>query len=129
MAWEGGHGIPAGADLSAKQFYCCVLDTSMDAQLSDATSAGAIGVLANRPESGEGCKFYRPGEVGQVYAGDSTIQIGEGIASNASGQGILCDSDTLISFGMALATAGASGEIIPFIACTPRTTDIDKVYL
>ncbi len=128
MATGGGHGIAAGADLSAKQHYIIVLDTSGDAQLSDATNRGCLGVLANKPESGEGVKFYVVGDItGQVVIG-STFTIGEGIVSDSAGKGIPSSDDEQVVVGMSL-QAGVSGDTIKYLVRDPHSPDYDKEFL
>lgn len=117
---------PAGADLSAKQNYFVKINSSGAAVLAAAGEA-AIGVLANKPTSGQTASIQVSG-VAKVLAG-GTIAAGAQVAANADGKAVGATlgrtntsdaggaTDALIGsnvMGIALA-GGVDGDVIPVL--------------
>lgn len=120
--------LVAAADLSADQFCFVAVNSSGEAALAGA-GAAALGVLQGAPTAGEAAQIRVMG-VSKVVAG-GTITAGNLISSNASGQAVaytaLAVTTTITNgtpdtaantyagsqvLGIALDSAGASGEII-----------------
>jgi hypothetical protein len=61
-------GRVAGADLSSYQYYYVMLDNAGVVQVANAQTAG-LGILMNKPASGEACEIAGPGEIVPVHGG------------------------------------------------------------
>lgn len=99
--------LEAGADLSAKQFYACKLDSNGKAVLCVAAESLTAGVCLGTPAAGEAASFGVVGLFPVVLGGN--VNAGAKLEVNASGQFI-----TLAS-GKAAGVAqegGVSGNII-----------------
>lgn len=88
MAYEGigqvVESFPAGEDLSAKQFYFVALNSSKQVILPTARGQKCIGVLQNKPTSGQSASVLLFG-VSKVNA-DAAIAVGDPITTAADGQ-------------------------------------------
>jgi hypothetical protein len=115
--------VVAGADLSAKQNTFVKVNSSGQA-VSAAAGEAAIGVLSNKPASGQTASIQVFG-VAKVLAG-ATIAAGARVAADADGKGVTAtagrtntsdagaSADALIgsnAMGIAL-TGGVSGDVI-----------------
>lgn len=77
---------PAGADLSAKQYYFVTLNSSGQVILPTATTDVPYGILQNAPGSAQAATVMRAG-ISRLVAGGS-IAIGtNGIGTDATGKG------------------------------------------
>jgi hypothetical protein len=79
------HGL-AGADLSAKQYYCVKKDTNGAFVLAALGAIGGVGILMNAPASGEVAIVRRCGPAYVVTAG--TIAKGAPFTSDANGKAV-----------------------------------------
>jgi len=110
--------LPAGADLSDKQFYW-VKKSSGTYVLCNAATDIPDGVLQNKPALGEPCEVvgFGPSKVNA----DAAITDGAFIGTSADGQTEAktpAGAGTNYACGRALAAAAAAGDIIPaFIDC------------
>ena len=77
-------GLKAGADLSAKQFRFVKLDASGDAVVCSGVTDIPIGVLQNKPTSGQAVEVMAIG-ISKVE-GDADLAIGDMIGTSADGQ-------------------------------------------
>lgn len=103
--------LPAGADLSAKQYYFVKISNGTVVVAGDGEHA--IGVLQNKPESGRAANVCVAG-VTKVAIG-ATVAAGAAIASGSTGAGKTAASTNII-LGTNLATASAaSGDVIPVL--------------
>lgn len=89
MAWEQGPfqklvGHVAGADLSAKQYHFVKLNTSKQVVICAATTDLPIGVLQNKPTSGQAAEVVMAGATKVV--GDANLAKGDTIGTSADGQ-------------------------------------------
>lgn len=75
--------LEAGADLSAKQFYAVKINTSSKAVLAAAGEV-AIGILQNKPTSGQSASIAISGKSKAVFGASATV--GGPVASDASGK-------------------------------------------
>jgi hypothetical protein len=116
MAYKGSQplkiSLSAGADLSTKQYYFVKVNSSGDAVVCAAVTDIPIGVLQNKPTSGEAAEIVVVG-VTKVSA-DATIDEGNQIGTSADGQAapyIAGTDTTKYVVGTAIAPAGAAGVI------------------
>lgn len=110
--------LKAGADLSAKQFYLVKLDSSGDVVLTSVVNEDCIGILQNKPASGERALVAQLSAGGiskLVVDGNSVnISIGDNVAASATGTGVKDASPTTddVIIGQALEAAAADGLTI-----------------
>lgn len=111
-------GLTAAADLSAKQFHIGKLastagQVAISGTLNSTTNPAAfVGVIMNKPASGEEVEFAIDGVV-KACAGTSTIAVGDRVWANSTGR--LTDAGTTDNgyfLGRALEAAAAAGDII-----------------
>lgn len=111
MAYEENQlkfSLEAGADLSAKQYYCAKV-SSGKAALCSVEGEDVFGVIQNKPVSGEAAELATYGKT-KAVAG-AAILIDANLMVNASGKVITATTgDTII--GKALEAAAADGNII-----------------
>ena len=127
MAYENTMGsvvqtFEAAADLSAKQYYLVKLDANGKVVVCAATSDVPVGVLQNKPTSGQAAEVLVCG-VSKVSS-DAAIDEGKLLKTSADGQvaavtpDLAIDeggSDTLtgiFAIGVAYTASGGAGEII-----------------
>ncbi len=100
--------LEAGADLSAKQFYACKLDSNGRAVLCGAGDPLTAGVNLGTPVVGEAASFGVVGLFPVVLGG--TVAVGDRLTSNASGAFVKAYGADAVA-GIAQ-EAGVSGNII-----------------
>lgn len=98
----------AGADLSAKLFYLCKVDTDEDIILAGDGEA-VLGVIREAAASGSPVSVQVAG-FAKVIAG-ATFNAGVKVASDSDGKAVLATSGEY-AFGMAMQAAGAANEIV-----------------
>ncbi len=104
--------VPAGADLSAKQYRFGTI--AADGQV-DPTGAGLLadGVIQDDPDTaGDACRLGIAG-VSKVEAGDA-VTMGDIVQSDSVGRAITTATDKQ-NLGRALAAATAAGDYIPVL--------------
>lgn len=105
--------LPAGADLSAKQYYFVKVNTSGQAVLCSGATDKPIGVLQNTPTSGQEAAIVVVG--GTKVVSSASIDEGALIGTNADGK---ADAKTPGSdtteyvVGSVILAAGADNEIL-----------------
>lgn len=125
MAVNGNYrtlfGLTANADLSSNQFFFVKLASTAGkvvapGTLNTTTSAAAIiGVLGNKPASGEEVEFIYDGVV-KVVANTSTIAIGDRVYSNTTGKATDAGAtDNGFFVGRAVTASAAANDIITVI--------------
>lgn len=77
-------GLKAGADLSGKQFRFVKLDSSGDAVVCSGATDIPIGVLQNKPTSGQAVEVMAIG-ISKIE-GDADLAIGDMIGTSSDGQ-------------------------------------------
>lgn len=105
--------LPAGADLSAKQYYFVKVNTSGEAVLCAAATDRPIGVLQNTPESGEEASVLVVG--GTKVVSSASIDEGAliGTASTGKADAKVPGTDTTeYAVGTVILAAGADNEIL-----------------
>ena len=102
----------AAADLSSKQFYFVKLASSSTVNVCAAVTDKPIGILQNKPESGEQA-VVRVFGVSKVSA-DATLAAGDVIGTAADGQAqpISLGSETTVHVCGQAIEAGSAGEIL-----------------
>jgi hypothetical protein len=103
---------PAGADLSAKQYYALQLTTSETVTLADAT-VRCVGILQNDPASGEAASVCLLGISKAITDGTSAIACMDSLAPDANGKLVKTTTDNDEVVAIALAPSTADGTIIP----------------
>lgn len=127
MAVEGPQPVKwsfrAGADLSASQYKILELATSGKVSVADGATDKPIGVLQNKPTSGETAEVVVSG-ITKVQA-DADISIGDTIKTSADGQAakLTHGTDTThYAIGILLQDPGAAGDIVAaYVDCAPPT--------
>lgn len=102
----------AGEDLTAGQYHFVTLEADGFVDLADADAEQCIGVLMNKPDSGEAATVALSGKVLVEAGGDITA--GDEVVTNTAGEAVelsTSSSATAITMGYALED-GADGQII-----------------
>ncbi|MFA6213551.1 MAG: hypothetical protein WC714_29205 [Candidatus Obscuribacterales bacterium] len=100
--------IAAGADLSTFQYKIIAVDGTLAA-----TNAVALGVLLNKPKSGEHATIAYAGHM-KAYVGGGSVAAGAQLAVTTSGYLITNATSTGGIVGKAI-TAAASGALCEFV--------------
>jgi len=108
MEQVGSITLLAGADLSAKQFTAVDVNSSGAAITVTGAGARAVGVLMNKPTSGQAATVATMGVV-KMVAG-ATVAAGANVQADAAGDAITAASADHV-IGVAL-TGGDDGELI-----------------
>lgn len=120
MSFDSGtdnkFSLPAGADLSAKQYHAVVADSNGTLQAAGA-GAHAIGLLQNKPASGQPGSFVFSGVSKAAIGG--TVAAGAKVAANAAGKLVTAATGNTV-VGIALA-GGVSGDIVPVLVMPGAT--------
>ena len=105
--------LPAGADLSAKQYYFVKVNTSGEAVLCSAATDRPIGVLQNTPESGEEAAIVVVGGTKIVSSASIDEGVLIGTASTGKADAKVPGTDTTeYAVGTVILAAGADNEIL-----------------
>lgn len=100
----------AGEDLSSARYYIVQLDASGNIEKAESATDFIVGVLQNKPESGEAA-IYRFGGTTKVVA-SAAIAIGAWVTATSAGTAVTTTTDGNIVVGRALEAATAAGDII-----------------
>lgn len=105
----------AGADLSAKQYYVVKTDASGDIVLASAATDAILGVLQNKPASGDTADvaLINGNGTGKVLLGGNVSKDAY-LTANGNGEAIATTTSGNRVFGRALA-AGSDGDIIEYV--------------
>lgn len=107
--------MQAGADLSAKQYYCVVADTDEGDVVLAGANVKIMGVLQNAPASGYAATIRTArGVTTKVIAGD-VVAVGDFLSTDSSGRVVKASGAKQIINGQALSAAAAAGEVIEMI--------------
>jgi len=117
MAWEGPcclklTGLTASADLSAKQYYFVKMSGEKTVTFCAAVTDVPVGVLQNKPESGEEAEIVCIGVT--KVSGDEDLDYGNIIGTSADGQAqvVTVGTETTVYIaGQVLNGNGAAGGI------------------
>ncbi len=109
--------VEAAADLSAKQYGVMRLSgADLCNQASEAINSGVVGVLQNKPQSGEYATIAYSGKSKVVAGGALTVN--DIITSNSSGKAAKVASGQM-AFGRVLEAAGADGDVVTALLFPP----------
>jgi len=101
-------GTIAGADLSAAQFLCGMLDGAADYSVVVSDGTAGIGVIqTNPPNVGESVQVAMSGLLKVV--GDAAIVAGTPLFIGATGQASAAGT---VALGVAMSTTTAAGELV-----------------
>jgi hypothetical protein len=106
----------AGADLSAKQYYFVKLSAANTVNVCTAITDIPIGILQNKPESGEAATVCLFG-ISKVSA-DGVLAAGNlvGTSTDSQADAIAAGTDTTVyTMGQALETAAAGDTVSMFL--------------
>lgn len=104
MSYEESIPVEATEDLSASQYHACDIDGTL-AQVGDT----AIGILQNKPESGEDGQLSYAGR--SRYRAGAAITIGARLTSTTSGWFTTCVSGgAILGRALSAVTSGGIGE-------------------
>ncbi len=105
-------GLTASADLSALQ-YRFVTMSGADTVNVSGVSESAIGVLQNKPTSGQAANVAAVGSVSKITA-SAAIAAGVNIATAANGKAVTAGAGVDV-VGQAIEAAGADNDIISML--------------
>lgn len=100
----------AGEDLSAKQYYIVQLSAAGAIEVGEGATDLLVGVLQNKPASGEPA-LYRFLGTSKVVS-DGTPTLGSWVTTDSAGKATPTTTDGNITIGRALEAAAADGDII-----------------
>ncbi len=105
--------LPAGADLSAKQYYFVKINTSAQAVLCSGATDKPIGVLQNAPTSGQAAEITVVGGTKIVASAslDEGVAIGTTAAGKAGAKTVGTDTTNYI-VGNVIQAAGADLDVL-----------------
>lgn len=104
-------GCKANADLSAKQFFCVKLAGAFAVDVPSASTDAVVGVLQNKPKSGDAAEVATAG-VSKCVAG-AAITAGAKVMSDTTGKVIAyVGSAGNTCIGIALEAATQSADVI-----------------
>jgi len=106
----------AGADLSAKQYYAVKVNSSGQVVLAGA-GENAIGVLQNKPASGQAAQIMVLGESKAVYG--ASVTAGQNLAADASGKLVPAAGEAAV---LAVALESGSADEIHTVLLVTRVT-------
>lgn len=116
MAWEGPQPIKlpafkAGADLSAKQYYFVKISAANTVIVCAATTDRPIGVLQNKPTSGQTAEVCCIGVT--KVSGDADLAVNDAIGTSVDGQAAAytVTDTTKYIVGVVLADNAAAGGL------------------
>ena len=114
MAWEQPGFVitlQAAANLTTKQFHFVVLDSSGYAAAATSIAQYPIGVLQNKPTTGQEASVMVHGVTKAVA--DAAVAINAKVGASADGQAVTEATDnTSFVQGIALSAASNAGEMI-----------------
>lgn len=114
-------GVQAAADLSTFQYHLVRYSAANAVNLAVlAVTSNLLGVLQNKPKSGEFATVAYGG-ISKVVAG-AAITAGDLLTTSTSGRAIVVTSlasGQEMVFGRALTAAGADGDVIPALIFPP----------
>lgn len=100
----------ASEDLSAKQFHIVQMDSSGDMEVGESATDLLLGVLQDKPESGQAGTYRHQGTTKVIAS--AAIAIGARVTSANDGEAVTTTTNGDIVVGIALEAATAQGDII-----------------
>ena len=109
--------LEAAADLDTKQYHIVrASGANLCNQASEAVNSGVVGVLQNKPKSGEFATIGYAGKAKVVAGGALTVNAL--ITTNSSGRAAAVASGQM-AIGRVLDTAGADGDVVTALLFPP----------
>lgn len=105
----------AGADLSTKQYYLMKMSADNTVNIASANTDKIIGVLQNKPLSGEAAVVRVLGTSKVISHGAAAIAAGDYLTSDSNGKAEEADADLDFVIGMALEASAADNDIIEML--------------
>lgn len=96
----------AGEAMTTKKYYIVQLDASGNIEVGEGATDLVVGVLQNKPDSGEAA-IYRFLGTSKVIAG-GTIAIGDFVTTDSAGKAVATTTDGDVVIGRALEAADAN---------------------
>jgi len=112
-------GLLAASDLRTKQYYMMGLNSSGTVTPCLSGDPGFIGVLMNKPNTGEPCELAAPGSIVPVSM-DAAVAVGSLLICSADGQAAVA-ADGGYTVGLLLETSAAAAEICRCITWFPNS--------
>ncbi len=100
----------AGESMTASKYYIVQLSATGDIEIGEGATDLLVGVLQNKPASGEAA-LYRFAGTSKVVA-SAAIAIGAYVTSTAAGKAVTTTTAGNVVIGRALEAAAADGDII-----------------
>lgn len=126
---DGCISFKTASDLSACQYHGVKLSAADTVAIADANGDGIVGVLMNKPTSGEEARIFttQGGKV-VLYAGAAITAVKKLLTTDASGHWIMASDGDIVA-AYATQTAGAAGDVIEAVWIGPHyCADISKYY-
>lgn len=115
-----GDSFAAAADYSAKQFWPVKLTAANTVAVCSGATDVPIGILQNKPKSGEAADVLMLGVTRGVSDGSGTaIAPGDWVGSGAAGKLVKKASDKDYAIGQALEASSADGTVISVLLRGP----------
>jgi uncharacterized membrane protein YphA (DoxX/SURF4 family) len=100
----------AGEDMDTKQYYIVQQSATGDIEVGEGATDLLVGVLQNKPKSGEAA-LYRFAGTSKVVA-SAAIAIGAYVTTTALGKAVTTTTAGDVVIGRALEAAAADGDVI-----------------
>jgi hypothetical protein len=114
-----GDSFAAAADYSAKQFWPVKLTAANTVTVCSGATDVPIGILQNKPKSGEAADVMCLGVTRAVSDGTTPIAVGDWVGSGAAGKLVKKSSDKDYAIGQALEASSADGTVISVLLRGP----------
>lgn len=115
-----GETFAAAADYSAKQFWPVKLTAANQVTVCSGATDVPIGILQNKPKSGEGADVLCLGVTRAVSDGSGTaIAVGDWVGVGAAGKLVKKATDKDFAIGRALEASSADGTVISVLLTGP----------
>lgn len=105
----------AAGDLDDKQYYIVKMSAADTIDLAGANTDHAIGVLQNKPKTGEAAVIRVLGTTKYVSHGGSAVSVGNLICPDSNGKGEVADADLDFVIGIALEASAADNDILEML--------------
>lgn len=100
----------AGESLTTSKYYIVQLDASGNIEIGEGATDLLVGVLQNKPASGEATLYRFAGTTKVVVAG--AIAIGDWVTTDSAGKAVATTTDKDTVIGRALEASANDGDII-----------------
>lgn len=100
----------AGESLASAQYHIVQLDAAGAIEIGEGATDKLVGVLQNKPASGEAA-IYRFLGTSKVVAG-GVVTLGDWVTSKSDGRALTTTTDLDVIIGRALETSAADGDVI-----------------